>query len=137
MKVRARYVPAPGWEKLVADATADAPGARAACMSKASQVEASALAMLDAYNISTRTIRLASLVRDWMGVKSVKDFERKRLAEGSTIPVALVISDSKFSQIVEVGGGPKTPATHYMLNAGWARAGGDWEFNARGLGRDL
>jgi hypothetical protein len=137
VKVHARYIQAPNWEKIVADATADAPGARSACAAKAADVEASAIATLEAYNISKRTTRLASLVRDWMGTKPVKDFERERLAQGSTIPVALVISDSKFSQIVEVGGGPNTPASHYMLNAGWSRAGGDWEFNARGLGRDL
>jgi hypothetical protein len=131
MRISAKYIPEPGWEKIVADATANAPGARAACAAKAEEVEGSAKATLAAYGSTKRAQRLASLVMDWMGTLPVKDFERKRIASGSEIPVALVISDSKFSQAVEWGGGPKTPATFYMLNAGWSRATGDWEFSAR------
>jgi hypothetical protein len=135
VKIAAKYVPDPDWEENVANATADAPGARSACASKAAQVEASAIATLRAYNLSKRTTRLAALVLEEMGVKPVKDFERRKIASGTTVPVALVVSDSQFSQIAERGGGPRTPATFYMLNAAWSRAGGDWEFNPRKFSR--
>lgn len=135
MSVKVEFTPAANWERKVANATAEARGAKEACASKAREIESGALAALAAYDTTKRTARLANLVRDRLKVLPAGTFVREQLLPGTKIDVALVVSDSKFSGIVEYGGGPRTPATRFMTTAAWSGSSTKWEFHPRGRRR--
>lgn len=73
-------------------------------------------------------------VKDMIGVKPIKEYERVLFHKGTRIPVALVFSDSKYSQWLEYGHGHRLPAMRFMLAAARSVGGGKWIPRGRSKG---
>jgi len=149
VKFTARVMRAPAnLDEIVASATADAPGARAAVAATAAKIQQAAKAnIMSSAGSAQGAEGRAMAVAEKVEVLSIKEFMRGSNSKngrvtpgktkGSRIPVSVVASDSNLSQRFEFGYGSQTtfPATHFMLRAGLAASSIRGKFTGRGRSR--
>ncbi len=119
-------------DEVVVDALPEGRGVKAAVTATANRVAAGARSNAVSVGGSRDTQRLGRLVAEEIGVKPVKPFRRKRIYPNTKTTVALVVSDSLFSQLIEYGSGGRVSMTRFMRSAAGAAASKGVTFKARG-----